>query len=403
MTHSRLLLTALAFGAFAAPVPAQQATVSAAASLAWVGCWEPMDALPGSGLTCIVPDADLNSLRLLEVAGGQARQVSTLHLDGSRQPVTADGCTGWERARLSADGNRILLDAEVSCAGLPAQTRSGAFLITPRGDWLHVQGSGFAAVANARVRLFRETSNLVSLPLDVRQDLGRVLGMAEATRAEVAARKLSAADLRELASLEVATPVIDVIVAAGFPGSFVLDPSGSADVSAAPRDERTSGIANSRVALYPTYYGFGYPSLGWYDSRASMCGMNMFGMYDYSYCARTSQWSRYGYGGFYGYGFGSGWLPGYGNGGGVVVVVRPSEPLAPRASGGRIVNGQGYTQGSGGSSTTGSTAQPRTRATPSSSQGSSSSGSSGSSGGSVSAGSGSGSSSNARTAKPRDP
>lgn len=403
MTHSRLLLASLALGALALPAAAQ-GPAPAAASLAWVGCWEPMDAMPGSGLTCIVPGDDLKSLRLLEVAGGRATLVSTLQLDGSRQPVSAEGCTGWERARIASDGGRILLDAEVTCAGLPAQSRSGAFVITPRGDWLHVQGSGFAAVASARVRVFREATNLIALPLDVRQELGRVLGIAEATRADLARRTLSAGDVRELASLGVATPVIDVIVAAGFPRAFVLDPSGSAEVNAAPRDERSSGVASARTFYYPSYYGFGYPSLAWYDSRAGACGMSMWGMYDYAYCSRTSQWSRYGYGGFYGYGFGSGWLPGYGYGGGITVVVRPTEPI-PRESGGRVVRGQGYTQGS--SSTTGSTAQPRTRATPSDARGASSagssSGSSGSSGGSASAGSGSTTSSSPRTAKPRDP
>lgn len=397
MTTSRMLLLAAAACVLASPANAQQRDLKAA-SLAWVGCWEPMDGLPGSGMTCVVPSADLNTLRVLEVAGGDTKEVSRLVLDGERHAVTATGCEGWERARLSSDGGRILLDAEVSCAGLPMQTRSGAFVITPRGDWLQVQGSGFDAVSNARVRLFRETVALLGLPMDVRAGLSPVLGMAEATRADLARQKLAASDLVELASMKVAAPVIDVIVAAGFPKAFMLDPAGSADIAAAPQEARTGSIAGARPVLYPGYYGFGYPGLYLDQGSLSMCRMNMWGMYDYSYCSRTSQWSRYGYGGFYGYGFGSGWIPGYGNGGGVIVVVRPTDPT-PRASGGRVVRGQGYTQGGSASTSGGSTAQPRTRAT--SSDASSASSSSGSA--SASSGSSSTSSSNGRTAQPRKP
>ena len=152
--------------------------------------------------------------------------------------------------------------------------------------------------------------------------------------------------------------------------------------------------------LSPGYYGFGYPSLYLQSGMNRMCDLNMWSMFDYFYCVRTrtSQWNRYGYGGFYGYGFGSGWIPGYGYGGGVVVVVRPTDPT-PRESGGRVVRGRGYTQGGGASTSTGSTAQPRTRAT--SSDASSASSSSGSS--SASSGSSSTSSSSGRTAQPRKP
>lgn len=405
MITSRLVLSALAATASVALVvaPAQaQSSARQAAPLAWVGCWEPMDAMPGSGTTCIVPTADLGTLRVLEVAGGEAKEVSRLMLDGSRQPVTSEGCTGWESARLAADGGRILLSAEVSCAGLPEQKRSGAFVITPRGDWLQVQGSGFDDVRSARVRIFRESATLVSAPDVVRAAIGPVLGIAEATRGQLAKRKLAASDLLELQSLGVATPVIDVVVASGFPKSFVLDAAGSSDVSSTPREERAVSDALNRGTLYPGYYGFGYPSFYGYGADYRACSLSMWGMYDYSYCARTSQWARYGYGGgYYGYGFGSGWIPGYGYGGGVVVVVRPTDPRSPRDGGGRVVNGQGYTQ-NGGSSTVGGTAQPRSRATPSDAGSASSGSSSGSSGSSASSPS-SGRSAQPRTAKPKDP
>jgi hypothetical protein len=413
MTTSRLFLTAIAATALAALVatPATaQSSASRAAPLAWVGCWEPMDAMPSSGTTCIVPTSDLGTLRVLEVAGADVKEVSRLVLDGSRQPVTSDGCSGWESARLAADGGRILLSAEVSCNGLPAQMRSGAFVITPRGDWLHVQGSGFDDVSKARVRIFRESTNLVSQPQAIRQALGPVLGMAEATRSDLAKRKLDARDLLELRSLGVASPVIDVVVAAGFPKTFMLDAAGSSEVSSVPRDQATVASAATRGVLYPGYYGYGYPSFYPYGDAYGMCSLSMWGMYDYSYCARTSQWSRYGYAGYGGYyglgsGFGSGWIPGYGYGGGVVVVVRPR---VPEDGGGRVVKGQGYTRNGGTASTTGGTAEPRTRATPASanagasraSGGSSAGSSSGSSNGSASTGSSSGS---GRTAQPRKP
>lgn len=408
MTTSRLLPTLLTLGALTSSLigtpAAAQSAPNTSAALAWVGCWEPMDAMPGSLRTCVVPTSDLKTLRLLEVEGDRATEVATVVLDGEQHPVAREGCTGWERARLAADGGRIFLDAEVACGGLPTQKRAGAFLITPRGDWLQVQGSGFDEVNHSRVRAFRESYDLVSLPLEVRQALGPVLGMAEASRAELAGRKLSAEGVLEMARLGVATPIVDVIVAAGFPKAFMLDPEGSGDVMAAPPPEVDS-LKAMRLRMVPMFYGFGYPGLTLYNSAFRDCALTAWGMFDYSYCMRTSQWSRYGYAYGYANPFGyPGWYPRHGGGGGTIVVVRPSDP-GPRDGGGRVVKGQGYTPGGTVGSSGGGVAQPRTRATPS--QAAHAGSSAGSSGGSSSAGAASSSSgsssSSGRTAKPRDP
>jgi hypothetical protein len=401
----------LAAALLAVPATAQPTLKSGdeakAAALAWVGCWEPSGAAFGGTITCIVPTADLGTLRILDVARDEVREAAVLHLDGRQVPAANGDCRGWERTRVTGDGSRLVLDAEIACDNAPAQVRSGAYVLTPRGDLLIVQGSGIATVAGARIKLFHEVPFLVGLvPAEVRQELSPVLGIAEATRAAVAKRKIAAKDLLELEEMGVAEPVIDVVVASGFPRSFVLDPA-SATIGEAPADPLDALRAQERASA-AVHYGFGMPGMGWFPySGINRCMWASMTLFEEAWCLRTSQWGRYGmaYGG-YPYGWYGGGYYGGGYYGGGIVVVRPRTPERPEA-GGHVSRGGGYS--SGGASTGDRTASPRTRATPSDARSAGSSGSAGS--GSASSGSSSSSgssgeasgSSSGRTAQPRKP
>src|SRR5690606_14287548 len=70
----------------------------------------------------------------------ETRRVSVI-ADGVSRPVESDGCSGWEAARFSDDGDRVYLTGEVSCGeDTPVQRTSGVYSLTSVGAWLDVVG-----------------------------------------------------------------------------------------------------------------------------------------------------------------------------------------------------------------------------------------------------------------------
>lgn len=394
----RRLLTVVLVGLtqVASPLLAQR---TAGRALAFVGCWE--DAETGAaGLTCVVPQEG-PALKIITVPPTGARTESMLRLDGTKVEVTSEGCTGWERARVSRDDERIVMDSEIACGGLPRQQRAGAFVITETGDWLQLQGGGVASIATTQARRLRPVVGPQVIPADLRPLVGPFLAEAEATRAAIAGRRVSAQDLIELDDLGTAEPIIDLIVAASYPESFAIVGGGRdlqarrADLGAAAGGGGGSGIPRYSM-LPPT-------SADW--ALWNSC-MMMWGIRDPWACGGRAPFAYYGlyapvyngYGyGYWGVPYGGGFWPGYVGGPVVVQPVRPGGGLGRTPeSGGRVVKGGGYSAPSGG----GGGAQPRSGGSGGSSVQSGSSG--GSSSGAASSG-GSSSSGGGRTAKPRDP
>ena len=360
--------------------------------MAWVGCWEGEYDVPLSGFTCVVPEA-LASLKFLRGDSKGTISESTLQLDGGRVPFDVEGCTGWEEARTSADGDRILVEAEVKCGPAPLQRRSSALLITPAGEWLHVQGGGYGMITSAQVRRYRSVTSLAGVPEAIQLAVGPFLAEADYVRQAARRQTVSASDIGELQSMGVAEPVLDVVVAAAYPKSFAIDDRGRMTAAIAEAYSGGGSMERTPGSYYPTS---GYSMLG------SMGGQFYGGCGAYSFAMRYSDFcSRYGlYDPSYYYMFAGG-QPGFYPGARPYypVVVRPIEstPTSSPGGSGRLVKGSGYTQTSTGSS---GTAQPRS--TSGSSKAGSSAGSTQSSGSTGSSSSGS-SSSSGRTAQPRKP
>ncbi len=385
----------------AAPIEAQR---DAGRGLAFIGCWE--DATAGAaGMTCVLPQAGA-ALKIVTVPPTGARTESILTLDGTKVEVTADGCTGWERARVSRDDERIVMDSEIACNGLPRQQRAGAFVIAENGDWLQVQGGGVASIATTQARRLRPVVGLQVIPTDLRPLVGPFLAEAEATRASIAGRRVSAQNLIELDDLGTADPIIDLIVAASYPESFAIVGGGS-DYEAR-RPEPSVSVGGAGGSGIPRYSMLPPTAADW--ALWNSCVM-MWGMRDPWACGGRAPFAYYGlyapvynaFGfGWWGAPFGGAFWPTYVGGPVVVQPIGPGGVPTGRTpeSGGRVVKGGGYSAPSGGSGG----ARPRSgdsdgssvRSGGSSPSGGSSSGSAGSSGGSSSGSSG-------RTAKPRDP
>jgi len=385
----------------AAPLEAQR---DAGRGLAFVGCWE--DATAGAaGMTCVLPQAGA-ALKIVTVPPTGARTESILTLDGTKVEMTADGCTGWERARVSRDDERIVMDSEIACNGLPRQQRAGAFVIAENGDWLQVQGGGVASIATTQARRLRPVVGLQVIPTDLRPLVGPFLAEAEATRAAIAGRRVSAQDLIELDDLGTAEPIIDLIVAASYPESFAIVGGGS-DFEAR-RPEPSASVGSAGGSGIPRYSMRPPTAADW--ALWNSCVM-MWGMRDPWACGGRAPFAYYGlyapvynsFGfGWWGAPFGGAFWPTYVGGPVVVQPIGPGGVPTGRTpeSGGRVVKGGGYSAPSGGSGgarpRSGDSGGSSVRSGSSSSSGGSSSGSAGSSGGSSSGSSG-------RTAKPRDP
>lgn len=360
----------------------------------FAGCWEAADGMPARGRLCMVPEN--GGLRVTTIpAQGDATE-SSLRFDGERIAVKTEECSGWESARLTADGERIIVKSEMTCGPEPLQRRETTFSITPSGLLLQATGSGLAVVASAQIRVFSPVESYGSVSPAVREAVLPHLVAAERARLDQRERPISARDLVELETIGVSAPLIDLMVAAAYPRSFVIDARlGAATAATAERGGNSGNDASYDRAPTPgMMFMNGYPMLSMYDwqmlySCARFSGFNCAAMPYYGFSDFGSR-----YGNRYATGYYGGFWPTMGY---IPVVVRPVAPTAP--DGGRAERGRGYTR-SGNSS--GGTAQPRSTVSPSGSSGNSSSGGSSSGGASSSSGSSS-SGGSARTAKPRPP
>ena len=377
-----------------------QATSASHPGLAWVGCWEPIDGLPGSRTTCVAPVGSA-ALRITTIGAGGTLTESTLQLDGERHAIDQNECRGWESARASRDGDRILIEGEVECATLPKQRRAGAFVITPNGDWLHIEGAGITRVSSSGVRRFRPMSTYLTVPMQLRDAVTPWLAVAEAARYESMDASLSAKDLIELEQAQVPVPIIDVLVASAHPQAFTLEATSvsrrPAYAGTAVADARDNWNMRGGAPFYASFGG--WPYVGMFDPflMYGNCGWG----FD-AFCNRQfGMWgSPFGFNGLGGWGGGFGGIPVT-----VVPIGRPVpyDPSPSNNSGGRNVRGRGYTQGGDNS---GGTATPRnTAGNAGSGSVNSGGGSSAGAGSSSGAGSSTGSSSgtSTRTAKPRNP
>jgi hypothetical protein len=339
---------------------------------------------------CVIPTSSGTAVEIATFVGDSVALRQRVDATGEQREVTKDGCSGWERATFSPNGERVYLRSAYTCSGNLTRTSNGVMAMSPAGEWLDVLGVVAGNTTGVRVARYQPAPT-GSLPAEVAAALkdraqaisdARMVAMTPVTTDDVveASRYIDpgvvqtwiaergegfSLDAKRLVALEksgVAPQVIDIMVALSYPRVFALDRS-RVGGPAPTEDERAAGGGRT-VYVYgwdPFYSPYGY---------------------------------RYGYG--YGYGYG-----GYGGWGGwydrPVVIVRPPSGN-DREQHGRVVKGRGYVPGRAVDRSSGSAGSRET----------------GSSGGSASSGSGSSTSSGTaskspssgstgRTAKPRPP
>ncbi|MGQ0639774.1 MAG: hypothetical protein ACT4P6_03240 [Gemmatimonadaceae bacterium] len=362
----------------------------------WLGCWEAIDTDSDGYVTkkpriCVIPTSTPSTVEIVSMVFDSVALRQRIDASGEQRSNTKDGCTGWERAQWSSNGQRLYLRSSHTCAGGLTRLSNGVMAMSTAGRWLDVLGVVAGTTQGVRVAQYRDVTGEGSLPSEISTALAgrwsrlsdaRIAAMAPLTTQDVVEASrfldpgvvqawlaergegfaLNANRLVELEKAGVPSVVIDVMVALSYPQVFALNRS---RVEGATGESVTQGAAGGGRALWlygwdPFYSPYGY---------------------------------RYGYGYGYGHGYG-GWY--YGNR--PVVIVR--QPNKDETRHGRVSKDRGYTPGSGAPRRGGSAEGSSGSSGSSGSAGSASSG--GASSKSPSSGSGS-SSGSGRTAKPRPP
>lgn len=347
---SALVLGALALSAAPASLPAQEID---ARWLPWLGCWQPVSGaleagqVPGSvtgedadrELVCAHPADDGVSLELVTVADAEITGVERVRPGGEEVRIRREGCEEARTARFSDDGTRVFTRVHHLCEGGLERTTSGVMAFVSPDEWIEVSvvevegeglpwvrryraaspraaaEAGFEAIPSGRATAVRMARRAAASGPTVDEVIG-ASGHAhpDAVRTWIAERgerlRVDSDALVRMDEAGVPPEVIDVVVAVSFPERFALDRQGSG----AGYDRRGTRRARG-LDPYGHRYGHGLPP--WY--------------YDYYF---TPFGRRHGFGSFGGFGPTR-----------VIVVDRNHID-----SGGRVVNGRGYTRGSSGSS-----------------------------------------------------
>lgn len=387
---------------------------------AWMGCWRAeraptAAATASSPYVCVSPTNRTSAVEVVTIDGSKILSRDTIDASGEAITSTAQGCQATKKGQFSADGRRVLLRSDVNCQDAK-RTTTGMLAIAPTGEWLDIQSVTAYGNTGIRVTRYHEArpSRTDSLPAEVQRQLDRSGAVAAART--LAGGSLAVRDIAEATRLVDTSVVQAWIVERG--ARFQLDASNLVSLAEAGVP---GSITDVMVGVsYPGHFAVAQPrSMGAYSDLSSLDSARIADRYIDDRCGLFSASSYscgrygYGYGGLYGYGlygyntYGGGYYgPGYTYGGyyggfynAPVVVVKGDQQQA--VSHGRIVNGSGYTPGSG-SSSSGTASRPASSGSSSSGGSSGSSGSSGS--GSASSGSSSGASSGGgRTAIPRPP
>ena len=394
----------------------------------WLGCWQTSgDAPEGApNRACVTPSRSVpGTVDLVLYAADSMISRQPVPRPGLSTSREIEGCRGTETAEWTADDARLILRAELRCAGGVRRVETGLMTMTPAGDWLQLQhlavGENEATTA-MRFRLEERPAGGVTgfpgsgdalrmavgapvSPLQVLEVARRVPPvLTEAWVAELGQGfALDGKALLQLADRGMPSPVLDLMVALSHPDVFALRPSdplgrrgaGADAITAATSSASQTVTRRSRCADFDDFCygpaGMGAWGLGWQFGYGPWDPWDPWA-FRYGYGAPFSRFgavgSPFGWGGGWGWGGGTYWgrQP-------IVIVNRPSGGVSDDGRGdapvrGRAVNGGGYTRSGGSSSSGGSSVRG----------GGTSGGSGGSSSGSSA---GSGSSGSTRTAKPR--
>lgn len=353
----------LAIGAVPPPARAQDTTVDSRWQ-AYLGCWEPMAS--AKTVLCVVPAAGTAAVDLVKIEKGEVVAAERLVATGERVATAHGDCTGWQSAAWSSIADRLYLRSENTCPSSGTRSGTGMIAMTRIGHLLYIQGATLGLETGVRVERYREASDDLVLPSEVKDALRPEITPTMQARAAAtaplsiddvveASRHVGAAiteawlverggpftvDAKRLIALAkagVPTRTIDLLVALAYPSAFAVNP-------ATGQGERRQVEKSSSAPANQVYANAAYPECS----------------YDYLFYGYSSYYcdGMYGYGYGY-YPYGNGWYPGdY-----PVTIIYTGSSGGSGGGGshphGRVVNGQGYQEGAGATSDVTRWGEPR--------------------------------------------
>lgn len=347
--------------------------------LPYEGCWRAEEA-PAGTLLCVV--AEGAGVRLVEIADGKVLRDSRVTADGAAHAISREGCTGFENARWSGDGQRVYLETTMTCGEQLQRKTSGMFALLSPNQWLSIHAIEVGKEAAVRSVKYEVVESAAGVPADIANAL-KANRLARETARTAASQELDLSDIVEaagavhgravevllmtrgqefdlngrklvqLADAGLPAYLIDAVVAVSNPRKFAVRP-------AAPIEEEAPRNRSAYADRCDRY--------SWSDP---WCDGSYYGY------ARYSPWGAYYSPYSYGYNY---YRP-------PVIVIRDPDQDQPRRNRGRITR-DGYRSGGGstsgeprssvgtdksGSSTTGSSTTTSTGGASSTSQDSGSS------------------------------
>jgi hypothetical protein len=231
----------------------------------WIGSWrlvadivgENDGNIKGKYLLDIRPGADGKSIIMKSSQDGEVLFEDEIAVDGSRQPLEDTECTGWHKYSWSDTGKRLLFESESSCVGEPLRRISGISIIADNRDWVDIQllrsgeerivsirryepvagDPGDAKTAGARAFGADRFPPVTRFSIEEIIELNRKVApeVLEAALVEVHKPfKIDSRTIERLADAGVSPQLIDLMVALSYPDKFTVERHGITPVQRPP-------------------------------------------------------------------------------------------------------------------------------------------------------------------------
>ena len=141
---------------------------------AWYGCWEAIESEPSQSPAdakrpriCVIPTDAASTVEIATVIGDSVALRQRIEATGEQRADTKDGCTGWQRATWSQNGQRLYMRSSYSCAGGLTRLTNGVMAMSTSGEWLDVQGLIAGTTQGVRVVRYRDVTGDGALPAEI--------------------------------------------------------------------------------------------------------------------------------------------------------------------------------------------------------------------------------------------
>jgi hypothetical protein len=282
--------------------------------LPWIGVWNITDsgtatAAPTQKSTVeIRPTSDQKGLEISRHNPRQPDVSETLIPDGTRRPLVAQNCTGWQTARWIPEAGLILESSEMACKEMGSFATSTLKMILETdqmAEILLVKTAGQSHVAVRRLTFERDLTSASDLPpawvatsartaisapwsLDTIIQLSKSIdtSLLEAAMIEKKVRtRLNAQSLRQMQAAKTPKEIIDLTVALAYPDQFHIEKNGQVVL----RPWLTSSTSASASASYAPGFTTYYPG-AFYNCYSPQ---GYFGYSGFDPLAFGSCWSYY--------------------------------------------------------------------------------------------------------------